>query len=60
MEPVLLSVALSQCMAKNIRRNGGLLTVLELGEQILRERERERERERDRERYSSCHVFKSS
>ena len=35
MKPVLLSVALSQSMPEDIRRYGGLVAVLELGEQVL-------------------------
>ena len=65
LKPVLLSVALGQRMAKDIRRNGGLITVLELSEQILSKRGRDRwmvgggwrekeegGRERERERAS--------
>ena len=39
MEPVLLSVALGQGVTKNIRRNGRLLAVLKLSEQVLGKRE---------------------
>ena len=35
LEPVLLAVALSQGMPEDIRRYGGLVTVLKLGEQVL-------------------------
>ena len=50
LEPVLLSVALSQSMTEDVGRNGRLLTVLELCEQVLRGRGEGGERERGRER----------
>ena len=49
LEPVLLSVALSQSMTEDVGRNGRLLTVLELCEQVLRGRGEGGERERERE-----------
>jgi hypothetical protein len=49
LEPVLLPVALGQGMAENVWRNGRLLTVLKLSEQVLRGRGVKGEGEREGE-----------